>query len=112
MGDIINKTDKIKIAHITGGGFTDNIPRVLHNQTYVEVNASSWPMPTIFTEIKKRTRLNTHEMYRTFNMGIGMVVIVSNRDVTKTIALLKKYMIRAYPIGVVRKGAKKVIIKK
>lgn len=92
------------IAHITGGGFYDNIPRVLALGTGVEVKLGSWPVPKIFGEIERRAGLDTKEMYRTFNMGIGMILVLSPRDEKKALEHFKRFGISSWPIGKVVKG--------
>lgn len=72
---------KIKgLAHITGGGFLENIPRILPNGVSVEINRGSWPEPPIFGMMQKLGNVSDPEMFRTFNMGIGMVVVCSESD--------------------------------
>ncbi len=65
------------MAHITGGGFDGNIPRILPRQSTVSITKGSWPIPPIFGLIQRDAGLDDFEMYRTFNMGVGLVVIVS-----------------------------------
>lgn len=75
------ESHKIKgLAHITGGGFYENIPRVLPEGLGAAVDADSWETPKIFNLLQKWGQVETREMYRTFNMGIGMVVVVSPED--------------------------------
>src|SRR4051812_21352575 len=69
------------LAHITGGGFTENIPRVIPKGLQVRIVRGSWPIPELFKEIQKRSELPDEEMFRTLNMGIGLVMIVSPKDV-------------------------------
>ena len=71
------------MAHITGGGFIENIPRVLPDCCAVNIDLASWPELAIFQLIQSVANLEQHEMYRTFNMGIGMVLIVSAHEVDK-----------------------------
>jgi phosphoribosylformylglycinamidine cyclo-ligase len=68
------------MAHITGGGFVDNVPRVLPGDVGVVVNRRAWDVPTIFRLIQKRGTVDEMEMYHVFNMGIGMVLIVSSDE--------------------------------
>ncbi len=77
------------LAHITGGGLLENIPRVMPDFTQASLKADSWKMPAIFNWLQKNGNIERNEMYRTFNCGIGMVICVSKDDVTKTIALLE-----------------------
>ncbi|MFZ5760429.1 MAG: phosphoribosylformylglycinamidine cyclo-ligase [Thermodesulfobacteriota bacterium] len=69
------------LVHITGGGFTDNIPRVLPKGTKACIRQASWPMLPIFSFLQEKGRISAEEMYRTFNCGIGMVLIVDSRIV-------------------------------
>lgn len=77
------------LAHITGGGLLENIPRVLPDFTQAKLEANSWTMPAIFSWLQQQGNINMTEMYRTFNCGIGMVICVNATDVAQTIALLE-----------------------
>lgn len=90
------------IVHITGGGFIDNIPRVLSARTGVVVKKNSWQVPPIFTFIQDLGRIEDLEMYRTFNMGIGMVLIVAEKDAEDVLLRLKGLKESASVIGYVR----------
>jgi phosphoribosylformylglycinamidine cyclo-ligase len=68
------------LAHITGGGFLENIPRILPDGVSVEINRGSWPEPPIFGLMQKLGNVDEKEMFRTFNMGIGMVVVTSEPE--------------------------------
>jgi phosphoribosylformylglycinamidine cyclo-ligase len=72
------------LVHITGGGFYENIPRILPAQTAVRISISSYELPPIFRMIQREGAIDDREMYTTFNMGIGMMVFVDKHDVTKT----------------------------
>jgi phosphoribosylformylglycinamidine cyclo-ligase len=98
---------KIKIngmAHITGGGFPDNIPRVLPKAVNAEIDRASWDVPTIFKFIERQGRVDRDEMYRVFNMGIGFVVILPKNQLEKATNILKAQHQRYHVIGVIRKG--------
>ncbi len=98
---------KIKVngmAHITGGGFPDNIPRVLPKSVNAEIDRSAWEVPTIFKFIQNQGKVDRDEMYRVFNMGIGFVVIVAKRDLVKATNILKAAHQPYSVIGVCRKG--------
>jgi len=70
------------LAHITGGGLPENVPRVLPDDCDAEIDLDSWPVPPLFQLVREvATRLDTHELYRTLNMGIGMVVVCAPGDV-------------------------------
>jgi phosphoribosylformylglycinamidine cyclo-ligase len=98
------------MAHITGGGFLDNIPRVLPNGCAVAIAKGSWPVLPIFDLLKRLGRVPEDDMYRTFNMGIGFVLIVSPRDEMKTMKMLKRGKTKAYVIGRVVEGDRRVIL--
>jgi len=74
------------MAHITGGGFVDNIPRILPEGTGVVVNRGSWAVPPLFELIEQRGEVDHDEMYHVLNMGVGMVVIVGQQDVAPMVA--------------------------
>jgi phosphoribosylformylglycinamidine cyclo-ligase len=110
---ILKLMEKVKIksiAHITGGGFYDNIPRVVPANKSVLIYKDLWPVPEIFKVIQKRARISDREMYRTFNMGIGMVIVVSKNDVKKARETIKKFRLKAWTIGKIIKGRGEVII--
>ncbi len=93
------------MAHITGGGFTDNIPRVIPEGCRVEIRQGSWPVPPIFRLISEKGGIRDAEMFRTLNMGIGMVLVVSPGDADRTVALFGKLGQKAWVIGNVEKGS-------
>ena len=98
---------KVKIsgmAHITGGGFVDNIPRVLPKAVNAEIDRASWEVPTIFKFIERQGKIDRDEMYRVFNMGIGYVVIIPKPEFTKATNILKAQHQNYNVIGVIRKG--------
>lgn len=103
---------KIKaIANITGGAFYDKIPRIIPKGMAIEIYRRSWRIPWIFSLIQGKGNVDIKEMYRTLNMGIGMVLVMSKNDIDKAQAIFNRYGIRSYVIGRVIKGNKEVIIK-
>ena len=105
VGKLLERKVKINgMAHITGGGFPDNLPRVLPKAVNAEIDRSSWEVPTIFKYIQNRGKVDTEEMYRVFNMGIGFVVIVPKNQVEKATNILKAQHQSYSIIGVIRKG--------
>jgi phosphoribosylformylglycinamidine cyclo-ligase len=105
------KTVPVKsMAHITGGGFYDNIPRVIPGGLAVRIAKGSWPVPPIFQKISSKGRVGEKEMFRTFNMGIGMALVVSPRHADRTLSLFARLGQKAWIIGEVVKGARDVII--
>ncbi len=87
------------MAHITGGGLLENIPRVLPENTQCVIHANSWKRPAIFDWLEEKGHINRHEMHRVFNNGIGLAVIVSKEDTTKAIEAFKKEGETVYEIG-------------
>lgn len=99
---ILKLTNKVQvngIAHITGGGLFENIERLLKKGLKVQIDKSSWKVPEIFNLIQEKGEVKEKEMFRTFNMGIGMAVIVKDKDVQKTIRILKSCGEKVYLIG-------------
>src|SRR2546423_11015924 len=87
------------LAHITGGGLIDNLPRVLPKNCDAMINTKSWQAPPIFKILQEKGRVDSSEMYQVFNMGIGMVAIVSERDAKRAMSIL-----RAKRIGRIERG--------
>lgn len=87
------------LAHITGGGLIENIPRVLPRGLGVALNAASWQRPKVFDWLQSEGNISNLEMARTFNCGIGMVVIVSEEHVTDLEAIFARHRLKALPIG-------------
>ena len=98
------------ISHITGGGIPENVARVLKRNVQAVFELYSWPVPQIFKMIQRLGKIDQNEMYKTFNMGIGMVLIVDGKEVDKIMRFLKKEKEKAYLIGEVVKGKGEVII--
>ena len=102
-----DKNIKIKAcSHITGGGFYENIPRMLIEDTKAVVRKDSYEIPAIFKLIAKTGDIKEEMMYNTFNMGLGMVIAVDKYDVSKTLEALKSSGESAYEIGYIEKGTK------
>jgi len=98
------------IAHITGGGLLENVGRLLPGKTQAVIDLNSWPIPPVFRLIQRMGKVDPEEMYSTFNMGVGMAVVVEARAVDKVIRFLKKQGEKAYLIGEIGKGKREVII--
>jgi phosphoribosylformylglycinamidine cyclo-ligase len=90
------------MAHITGGGITENTPRVLPEDVVAEIDASSWQLPKLFQWLQKEGNVDAQEMYRTFNCGIGMVVIVGAEHADEAVAQLSAAGETVYRIGKIR----------
>src|SRR5207247_1070775 len=98
------------LAHITGGGLLDNIPRILPENTSVQLNRGSWPIPPIFQLIQKEAQADEKAMFRTFNMGIGMVAIIPAPQAHAITAALEEAGEQVYEIGQVISGSRGVIL--
>ncbi len=98
------------LAHITGGGLVDNIPRILPEGTGVKINNCTWPVLPIFDLLKQIGNVSESEMFRTFNMGIGMVVVCARVDVAQIADKIQQAGQKCYEIGEVIAGDKKVVI--
>jgi len=105
---LLGKYNILGIAHITGGGILENIPRVLPEGVSVKIYRENWPKPPIFSLIQKEGKITDEEMYRTFNMGIGMVLIVRADKTEQIINELGQIDFPSYIIGKVVKGEQKV----
>ena len=102
-----NNIDIKGIAHITGGGLLENIPRILPDNCGVKIQKKVWPTPPVFNVMQHIGKVDENEMYRTFNMGIGMVFIVDSSNVHIVKNALNN-LIDVYEIGTVVKGKKEV----
>ena len=96
---LLNKVHVKSIAHITGGGFYENMPRAFGENLSACMTKGSWPILPIFDLIQKKGGISEHDMFNTFNMGIGMMVIVAKEDVEAALASLKESNVPAYVIG-------------
>ena len=99
------------IAHITGGGFFDNITRILPKHLDAEIDVSSYDIPRVFEFLAEKGSIDSVEMYRVFNMGIGMVLILPGSSTKSLKSLIKDYKCDFYQIGKVKDGTGKVILK-
>lgn len=108
---LIEKFDIHGMVHVTGGGYYENIPRALPEDMGAEIDAASWSVPPIFNLLKEWGNVDWHEMYRTFNMGIGMIIIASADEAEKIKADLQARNEAVYEIGKVTQGSHEVIVK-
>ncbi|KPJ67700.1 MAG: phosphoribosylaminoimidazole synthetase [Coxiella sp. DG_40] len=110
--NILDNNIPIKgMAHITGGGLLENVPRILPNNCAVKVNKNSWQIPAIFKVIQTIGKLNEPEIYRTFNMGIGFVLIVAQENVNAIMQKVKTYSdFKLLEIGEVISGHREVVL--
>jgi phosphoribosylformylglycinamidine cyclo-ligase len=98
------------LAHITGGGLTDNIPRVLRAGLEVVLQRAAWPRPALFEWLARTGRIEESEMHRTFNCGIGMIAIVASERADEALQLLARLGETAMLLGEVRCGNRGVVI--
>lgn len=96
---LIEKQNIHAIAHITGGGFWENIPRVLPANTQAQIDSASWQWPAIFSWLQQTGNVPTHEMYRTFNCGVGMLIVLPAEEVSDALRLLNQLGEKAWQIG-------------
>ena len=102
--DMLAKVEAQAIAHVTGGGIAGNLARVLPDKVDAVVDRSSWEQPPVFAELQRIGDVADEEMARVLNLGLGMVVVVRDRDATKAIDLLRTGGHRATVVGEVEKG--------
>ena len=98
------------LAHITGGGLTDNIPRILPEGTAVQIKRDSWPTPPLFELLRRLGNVSDSEMYRTFNMGVGMVIVCAANEAAAIEKHLRDLGNSCYTIGNVVEGNREVLI--
>ncbi len=108
--EILDKIQVKGISHITGGGFYENMPRMLREGVALNIYKNSYPILPIFNLIQKTGNIPERDMYNTFNMGIGMAIIVKKEDADSTIKILNSYGEKAYEIGEVVEGNKEINI--
>lgn len=96
---LLKEVDAHALCHITGGGFWENIPRVLPESAKAVIDGSSWQWPEIFNWLQEKGNITTHEMYRTFNCGVGMIIVVPAEKVAQSLELLNAHGEHAWHIG-------------
>lgn len=102
---VLKLCEEIKVkgmAHITGGGFIGNIPRVLPESCAVSIRRGSWEIPPVFRVIQREAKLDDREMYLTFNMGVGLVIILAQEQADSAAAMLQEAGMRTWLIGEVK----------
>jgi len=105
------KSSGIKIkgcSHITGGGFYENIPRMLPENRKAVIRKDSYPIPPVFELLREKGGIEEKMMYNTYNMGLGMVLAVDSADADRTVAALKAAGEAAFKVGTVETGEKGV----
>jgi phosphoribosylformylglycinamidine cyclo-ligase len=96
---LLTEVDVLGLAHITGGGITENLPRILPTETTAIINKKSWQWPPIFTWLQEQGKIAETEMFRTFNCGVGMVICVKQEQVAKSLKTLRELGEDAWQIG-------------
>lgn len=107
---MISKITVKSISHITGGGFYENIPRALPDGITAKIDKNSYEVPAIFKLLQNTGNISEHDMYNTFNMGIGMMMVVDKADAAKAVEILKANGENAFVIGETIAGDEGVII--
>lgn len=97
--DVIAKYKIKAISHITGGGFWENIPRVLPKSAKAEIQEDSWQWPAIFSWLQEKGNVTTHEMYRTFNCGVGLILVVNSEEAGDVVSAFTALGENAWEIG-------------
>ena len=105
--ELIKKTNVKGMAHITGGGLTENIPRILKKGLIADVNLSSWKIPKAFQWLQEKGKISQSDMLRIFNCGIGMVCILDKAEVEKAKKILSRHKLRTFEVGSIVKGSLK-----
>lgn len=98
------------VAHITGGGLLENIPRVVPDGLEVVIHRSSWTLPPVFQWLQQQGNIDEHEMLRTFNCGVGMTICVAPGNVDRAMSILQSLNEPAFVIGVLRQGNGGVVV--
>jgi len=98
---LLKDIDAHALSHITGGGFWENIPRVLPATAQAIINDESWQWPSIFNWLQEKGNITTYEMYRTFNCGVGMIIVVPADKVAQSIEVLTAHGEKAWHIGAI-----------
>jgi len=102
---LMQQVDVHALAHITGGGIPGNLNRVLPEDCHAIVDESSWQWPALFTWLMDTANIERNEMYRTFNCGVGMIIVVDSADAEQSIELLNKAGETAFIVGEIKDGA-------
>ncbi len=108
--DLIARVNVKGMAHMTGGAWVEKLTKILPKGLCFSVDKNSWPKPRIFQLIQDKGRVPEHEMYRTFNMGIGFALVVSPQKVALTQAVLRRHKVEPFVIGQVVRDAKHKVV--
>ena len=103
--ELIKKTNVKGMAHITGGGLTENIPRILRKGLVADIDLSTWKFPKAFLWLQEKGKISTSDMLRIFNCGIGMVCVLDKKEILKAQKILSAHKLRSFEIGKIIKGS-------
>ena len=103
--ELIKKTNVKGMAHITGGGLTENIPRILKKGLVANVDLTAWKLPKAFLWLQEKGKISTSDMLRIFNCGIGMVCILDKKEISKAQKIFSAHKLRTFEIGTITKGS-------
>jgi len=104
---LLRKVKILGMAHVTGGGISGNVPRSLPDGVTAVIDRSAWEVPPVFRTICAAARLPDEEAFRTFNMGIGMVLLLRAGDTDRAVAHFRRAGVPATVIGEIRKGRRR-----
>ncbi len=96
---VLKQVEVHSLCHITGGGLPENLPRMLPENTLARIEQGSWRWPTIFSWLQEQGRVETHEMYRTFNCGVGMVICLPATEIERCLAILAEHELSGWVLG-------------
>lgn len=108
--ELLSQFDIHAMAHITGGGLLENIPRVLPDNTQAVISRDSWQLPEVFAWLQQNGNVENNEMYRTFNCGVGMVLIVNAGDADSILATLQQLGETAWRLGTIEAGDRQQVV--
>jgi len=101
---LLEQVEIHSLCHITGGGLPENLPRMLPDNTLARIEESSWQWPVIFSWLQEQGQVDTFEMYRTFNCGVGMVICLPASGITQCLTILAEHGINGWVLGSVEKA--------
>lgn len=107
--ELFQNTPVKALSHITGGGLLENLPRVLPDDCHAVIETSSWQWPEVFKWLQEKGNVETSEMYRTFNCGVGMVLCVAPENEDAVLAQLRASELEAWKIGTIAQGENEVV---
>jgi phosphoribosylformylglycinamidine cyclo-ligase len=109
VGPVLDHAGLHALAHITGGGLTDNLPRILPRKTHANIKLGTWEIPEIFYLLQDHGEVSSEEMFRVFNMGVGMALVVDPQSAGEILKVLRKQGEKPFPIGSVQQGGSGVV---